>query len=127
MSQWFERLEQTRIHAIGQTLVGWPAEVADWVAAVAVAGPELAHRTGRTWKPAYAAALRRTERAVATDRWEIDNETASRFVAGEPVDCTARGWHRVLLQGRPLGWIKADGRIGKNHLPAAARLQCDLP
>lgn len=111
-----------KIHPAGATIVGWPEDAPDWTSQIAVAGPELAHRTGQTWKPSHAAALRRVGRANARTAIELNEDQAQAFMRGEPVDSSVRGWHVVRFGQRPLGWAKGDGSKAKNHLPSAARL-----
>lgn len=127
LNQWYDSLTQTmRLRTIDSVIIGWPADVPDWIQAVAVGGPELAHRAGQTWKPSHAGALRRVPRAVSQRAIDTDRQTATSYLRGEPIQCNGRGWHVVRLDGRPLGWVKADGSVGKNHLPNAARMQGEL-
>ena len=123
LTAWYNNIEASRRHVSKAVVVGWPVDAPAWIESVAVAGPELAHQTGQTWKPSHAGALRR-DLAVAPSSWvEVDQEQARQFVAGHPIASAARGWQVVTFEGRPLGWIKGNGSTGKNHLPAAARLQ----
>ncbi|MCM2372806.1 methyltransferase RsmF C-terminal domain-like protein [Aporhodopirellula aestuarii] len=102
---------------------GNPPDAPDWVSEPCVFGPEVAHRTGTTWKPSHAAALRRTSAIADVECIEVDDETALKYLAGETIPATEQtGWLVVRHRGRPLGWIKSDGRIGKNHLARFARL-----
>ena len=105
----------------GSVVFGWPSDGPDWVDELAVAGPELLHRTGQTWKPAHAAALRRGEARIARNRLDIDSELACRFAIGESIPCEPAGWQVVYYDGRPLGWVKGVSGVGKNQLPTAAR------
>lgn len=127
LTQWYESFaETTRLRTLDSVILGWPHDAPDWVDDVAVAGPELAHRAGQTWKPSHAASLRRVPRATSLRTIEIDDHTARTYLRGEPIGCDGRGWHVVRLGGRPLGWVKGDGSLGKNHLPTAARMQGEL-
>ncbi len=127
LTQWYDSFaETTRPRILGSVIFGWPSDAPDWVDDVAVAGPELAHRAGQTWKPSHAAALRRVPRAASLQAIEIDDSTAKVYLRGEPIGCDGNGWHVVRLGGRPLGWLKGNGSLGKNHLPAAARMQGEL-
>lgn len=121
--QWFEIDDQALCLKFGDAVVyAWPVDVPDWITELAVAGPELIHRTGRTWKPSHASAIRRSGRLKGLRAIDANPEQAKSFLAGQPIPCPANGWHIVRLNGRPLGWIKASQGIGKNHLPAAARM-----
>ena len=127
LAQWYESLaESTRLRTLDSVVLSWPADAPDWVEQVAVAGPELAHRAGQTWKPSHAGALRRIPRAVGSQTIEIDHDTAKAYLRGELIPCDGIGWHVVRLGGRPLGWVKGDRSVGKNHLPTAARMQGEL-
>ncbi len=124
LQQWFGPWDGSlRIHPIGSIIVGWPSDVPAWVEDLATWGPELAHRTGQTWKPAHAAALRRGSVPWKLPHVDVDTEVAIRFVAGQPIPCQGSGWQIVRHEDRPLGWVKSNGSVGKNHLPAAARME----
>ena len=121
LHDWLADPTGVRLDRRDAVLLGWPADAPPWVESVAVAGPELAHRTGRTWKPAHAAAIRRVARAGPQRRVEVDEATAREFLSGQPIRSGLRGWFVIDWQGRPLGWAKGDGRRAKNHLPPASR------
>ncbi|MFG0290041.1 MAG: RNA methylase, NOL1/NOP2/sun family protein [Rhodopirellula sp. JB044] len=101
----------------------------DWVHEDFVLGPEVAHRAGTTWKPSHASAIRRTSAIDGVPSIEVDDETALQYLTGEtipiaePENSNRTGWMIVRHHGRPLGWIKSNGRIGKNHLARHARMQ----
>ncbi len=121
LDPWVSGLDDVRIQTRGASVIGWPIDAPDWVESIATSGPELAHRTGKTWKPAHAAALRRVSRGTPSHRLVVDEKTAQQFLAGQPIACTKRGWFVVCWQQRPLGWAKGNGTQAKNHLPSAAR------
>lgn len=124
---WFTNLDSAiRLWQNDSILIGWPDNAPAWVEQVAIAGPELAHRTGQTWKPAHAAALRRGERAKASQQIELDPASAKAFLRGETVPVATDGWQLAAHRGRPLGWIKGTAGIGKNHLPMSARILGEL-
>ena len=108
-------------HIDGSVLFGFSANAPQWIQTVAVAGPELAYRTGQTWKPSHEAAMRKGFANMACETHPLDADEAQAFMTGETVACSDRGWRVVQHQGRPLGWIKSDGKVGKNHLPGSAR------
>ncbi|EMI57407.1 methyltransferase RsmF C-terminal domain-like protein [Rhodopirellula sallentina] len=115
----------------------------DWVQEESFRGPEIAHRAGSTWKPSHASAIRHTAAIEGLPSIEVDDETALKYLTGEtiPIDNpnspsadgasdgasddapNQTGWQIVRHRGRPLGWIKSNGRIGKNHLARHARMQ----
>lgn len=118
--------EKVRLKQRENVVFGWPSDAPNWVDDLAVAGPEILHRTGQTWKPAHAAAMRRVDRFAAAQSLEVNVADAIAFAKGGPIDCSDKGWHVVLHGGKPLGWIKASRGIGKNQLPAAAKVSGDL-
>ncbi|MGI9471626.1 MAG: methyltransferase RsmF C-terminal domain-like protein [Rubripirellula sp.] len=123
VTTWYNQLgDAPRLCQQDSVVFGFPVDAPSWVEDVAIGGPELAHRAGQTWKPAHAGALRRESQVLPSQVIEIDEDACRQFMRGEPIKCDARGWHAIRLHGRPLGWIKADGRLGKNHLPTAARM-----
>lgn len=128
LKQWYDldEIDELRFLMKDSVVLSWPKDVPDWVKAVAVTGSELAHRAGQTWKPAHAGALRRLPRGQASQSIELDADSARQFLRGEPIQCSSTGWCVVRWQGRPLGWVKANGTVGKNHLPTAARSHGEL-
>jgi 16S rRNA C967 or C1407 C5-methylase (RsmB/RsmF family)/NOL1/NOP2/fmu family ribosome biogenesis protein len=115
--------DSMRLHELDSTIIGWPADAPWWVDQVAVMGPELLHRTGQTWKPSHAAAVRCVMRGRFETSFDLDEPQAQAYMRGEPVSSPVKGWHLVRYLGRPLGWVKGNGTLAKNHLPAAARVQ----
>jgi NOL1/NOP2/fmu family ribosome biogenesis protein len=71
-------------------------------------------------------------RARAVESIQVDAGTAAEYLRGQPIACSGLAvgdgdrWRVVRLGGRPLGWIKVAGGVGKNHLPAAARISGEL-
>ncbi len=121
--QWFSLSRQPlRFNLRDAVVFAWPADAPDWIDELAIAGPELMHRTGQTWKPSHAAALHRLGRSPCLQSQEVDAQTAKEFLSGKPVDCPAAGWQVITYRNRPLGWVKSSRGTGKNQLPAAARM-----
>ena len=123
-SDWFDAMPE-RYQVAGAVIWAWPEDAPPWVESIAAGGPEAAYRTGQTWKPAHGVALRRTGALRATKGIEVDAATAQQFLSGQPIPCDASGWCVVRHQGRALGWVKASRGTGKNHLPAAARMNVE--
>ncbi|NND98791.1 MAG: SAM-dependent methyltransferase [Pirellulaceae bacterium] len=139
--QWYEgciESETTRCKVTDAVVYAWPADAPLWVEEVAVAGPEVAYRTGQTWKPSHAGALRQSSAlcqsgALRQSGWGVakrslnaDTQSAKAFLAGAPITCDQTGWLVVRYQSKPLGWIKASQGVGKNQLPTAARFAGEL-
>ncbi|KAA5546203.1 SAM-dependent methyltransferase [Roseiconus nitratireducens] len=121
LAEWYEDPPR-RCCVRGAVAWGWPDDAPEWTESVAVAGPEIAYRTGRTWKPSYDAALRRTGNMRAVGSVDVSADQAVLFLGGHPIECGGNGWCVVRHRGRPLGWAKVTRKTGKNHLPAAARM-----
>ena len=126
LNHWYSGVETVRLAVRESVVFGFPSDAPDWVDPVAVSGPELSYRAGQTWKPAHAGALRRTGQVKAILNLDADESACRQYMRGEPIATNVKGWNVVRYGGRPLGWVKADGRIGKNHLPSAARMTGDL-
>ncbi|WP_442510043.1 methyltransferase RsmF C-terminal domain-like protein [Novipirellula sp. SH528] len=128
LNQWFaESTGEHRYFASDSSLYAIPNDSPVWVETVAKLGPEIAHRTGKVWKPAHAAALQRDTRLRCHQTMDVDHEVATQYLSGSPVPCPTRGWTVIQYRGRPLGWVKGDRGLGKNHLPTASRFAQLLP
>ena len=55
------------------------------------------------------------------NRYDLTEEEALRFLAGEALQGEAPGWNVVRFGGYPLGWIKGSGGQLKNHYPKGLR------
>ncbi|MGB0761023.1 MAG: methyltransferase RsmF C-terminal domain-like protein [Rubripirellula sp.] len=127
LTQWYTHSEaESRLHTRDSIILGFSPSAPTWAEQIAIGGPELAHRAGQTWKPAHAGGLRRKAALMPINQLEIDQKACRQFMRGEPIETNASGWNNIQLHGRPLGWVKANGKIGKNHLPAGARMSGEL-
>ena len=127
LAAWYDGVEKpSRICVRDAVVLGFPEKAPGWVDELAISGPEILHRAGQTWKPAHAGALRRHGSLMPSTTIQVDERACRQFMRGEPIDCRASGWNAIQLNGRPLGWIKANGKLGKNHLPTAARMTGEL-
>lgn len=128
--QWYELPDSTMYVTKGPVTYAWTAPPPGWVEELAVAGPEIAYRAGQTWKPSHAGALR-CSRIGNHEPIQIDGPEIANFLDGHPVNLqqadvsSEKGWRIVDSHFGPIGWAKSDGRIGKNHLPTAARMKCE--
>ncbi len=124
---WYvEDFSAARLHQVNASLIAWPQDSPQWVEAIACTGPEIAYRTGQTWKPSHAGALRETDNCQRRNQIEIDAEQANKYLQGETIAVDQKGWAAVHYKKRPLGWIKGTGGKGKNHLPIHARFNASL-
>jgi len=49
------------------------------------------------------------------------DERLMRYLRGEVIECDAKGWCAVCVNGYPIGWGKASGGVLKNHFPKGLR------
>lgn len=84
------------------------------------AGMQVLELKGRQWKPAHhlAMCLHREEFRYSL---ELAVEDARRYVNGQTVSCSQKGYGVVTVAGVPLGWIKSSDGVGKNHYPKGLR------
>ena len=99
-----------------------PPEVLD----LAVGGPTLARRRGKSWRPSHSWALRRDVPHRA-QQISFDAQTAASYIGGESIDGGSEaafddpGWAIAGYRDRPLGWVKVSGGTAKNHYPRSLR------
>lgn len=122
LQDWYsDDLSNLRFHQTKVSLYAWPVDAPLWVEAVASTGPEIAYRTGQTWRPSHAGALRHRTNLHPNLTEELDAQRANRFLQGNTIQVDAQGWVIGTYDGCALGWIKGVNGQGKNHLPAHAR------
>ncbi|MDB4331620.1 SAM-dependent methyltransferase [bacterium] len=127
LSTWYENgMDDLRFKQTSANLVAWPSNAPEWTEKIACGGPELAYRTGNTWKPAHFGALRRCVSALPIQHVDVDEKLANDFLQGQTIATEIKDWAVVLFKNRPLGWIKGSRGIGKNHLPGYARFNGPL-
>lgn len=76
-------------------------------------------RNGR-FLPAHALALWLKE---AASLQELTLEDTARYLEGQTLPTTCRGWTLVRAQGYSIGWAKASGGVLKNHYPKGLRIR----
>lgn len=110
-----------RLIAFGSTLFLAPRELPELKGLrVLRAGLELGEVLKNRFEPAHAWALwmKAPERGVS---FPAASDELRRYLAGETLQDTRRGWMPVCVDGYSLGWAKGDGTILKNHYPKALR------
>ena len=110
-----------RLIAFGSTLFLAPREFPELKGLrVLRAGLELGEVLKNRFEPAHAWALwmKAPERGVS---FPAASDELRRYLAGETLQDTRRGWMPVCVDGYSLGWAKGDGTILKNHYPKALR------
>lgn len=100
----------------------WPQDIARLVDNAAARGSEIAYQPNKHWMPAHALALRRDSNWASATTLELDDETAIRYLQGNPLPAGPRGWCVATWRGRPLGWLRGTRDRCNNGLPASARL-----
>lgn len=83
-------------------------------------GLELGTVKGNRFLPAHALShwLRPGENAL---RLPYDSPELQRYLHGETLPWTGKGWTLVCAEDDPLGWGKGDGTTLKNHYPKGLR------
>ena len=54
---------------------------------------------------------------------EYGIDDANKYLCGEVLSCSEKGWCAVAYNGFVLGWGKADGSVIKNHYPKGLRIR----
>ena len=113
-----------RMARIGNYLYAVPEECPDTSGLRVVSPGVRLLRIGRNYvEPEHALAMA-LDGAAVSQRMELDDAQARRYLAGEVLPCgSEKGWTLILWHGMPLGWGKASGGQMKNHLPKGLRLQ----
>ena len=72
------------------------------------------------FEPAHALALwlRGCARSVSLP---ADSQEMKRYLHGDVIPCTQKGWTLVKVDGYPIGWGKGDSIVLKNHYPKGLR------
>ncbi len=102
---------------------GWAEPLPEAFRGRVTSGPEICFRAGKQWTPSYALAMRRGTDWTPHRTTDLDDDLARQYLHGHPVASSQRGWTVATWQGKPLGWLKSNGSIGKNHLPKSARFR----
>ncbi|MBR2976961.1 MAG: RsmB/NOP family class I SAM-dependent RNA methyltransferase [Oscillospiraceae bacterium] len=84
------------------------------------AGLALAQNRGNRFEPEHAWALA-SKSAAQTADFREDDPMLLRFLQGQAIPGTNRGWTLITADGYSLGWAKgSDGQL-KNHIPKGLR------
>ena len=83
-------------------------------------GLELGELKKDRFEPAHALALWLKTAANTVD-FPADSEETARYMRGETLPDTGKGWTLVQVDGYSLGWGKSDGKVLKNHYPKGLR------
>ena len=105
----------------GQSLYLAPPEMPDIKGIKALRpGLELGEVKKDRFEPAHALALW-LKSAANTRNLSADSQEAARYMRGETLPDTNRGWTLLQVDGYSLGWGKGDGKVLKNHYPKGLR------
>lgn len=107
--------------SFGQNLYWVPEEMPD-ISRLKVMRPGLELGTVRKdrFEPAHALALWLGD-CKNTASFPAGSEEMRRYLHGDVVESSAKGWCLVQVDGYSIGWGKGDGRVLKNHYPKGLR------
>ena len=115
------RLPDGKAIAFGQNLFWAPAEMPD-ISRLKVLRPGLELGEGKKgrFEPAHALALwlRGCKNTVSLDP---EGEELKRYMHGDVVPSSTKGWTLVKAGDYSIGWAKGDGNVLKNHYPKGLR------
>ena len=83
-------------------------------------GLELGEVKKDRFEPAHALALW-LKTAANTKNLSADSPETERYMRGETLPHTGKGWTLVQVDSYSLGWGKSDGNVLKNHYPKGLR------
>ena len=105
----------------GQSLYWAPEEMPDLRGLkVLLPGLELGQLKKGRFEPAHALALW-LKRCTNVQDYSWDSPEAAKYLHGELVPSTIKGWCLVTFSGFSIGWGKGDGNMLKNHYPKGLR------
>ena len=114
-------LPEGKAVSFGQNLYWVPADMPDLQRLkVLRPGLELGTVKKDRFEPAHALALwlRGCKRV---QRYAADSEEMARYLHGDVVPSTQKGWCLVCADDYAIGWGKGDGNVLKNHYPKGLR------
>ena len=114
-------LPQGKALSFGQNLYWAPAELPDLTRLkVLRPGLELGTLRKDRFEPAHALALWLGDCGNVCS-FSPDSQEIRRYLHGDVVEATQKGWCLVKAGDYSLGWGKGDGRVLKNHYPKGLR------
>ena len=115
------RLGSGKAVLFGQSLYWAPEELPD-LRGVKVLRPglELGEVKKGRFEPAHALALWLKDAANRQDL-PADSEEIRKYMHGDVIPSTVRGWCQITVDGYGIGWGKGDGKVLKNHYPKGLR------
>ena len=114
-------LPEGKAVSFGQNLYWVPADMPDLQRLkVLRPGLELGTVKKDRFEPAHALALWLRE-CKRVQRYAADSEEMSRYLHGDVVPSTQKGWCLVCADDYAIGWGKGDGNVLKNHYPKGLR------
>ena len=84
------------------------------------AGLELGKLCKNRFEPAHALALYLQDAAQVCDL-APDNDALRRYLQGEAISGSQKGWTLIRTDGYSIGWAKGSGGMLKNHFPKGLR------
>ena len=86
------------------------------------AGLHLGVMKKNRFEPSHAMAMAFPKKYFKTHA-EYGITDANKYLSGEVLPCTEKGWCAAVYNGFVLGWGKADGAVMKNHYPKGLRIR----
>jgi len=115
------KLPEGKAVQFGQSLY-WAPEGMPEIGRLKVLRPGLELGTVKKdrFEPAHALALW-LKTAASVENYEPESAEMTKYLHGEVVPSTKKGWTLVTAGGCSIGWGKGDGNVLKNHYPKGLR------
>lgn len=115
------QLPEGKLISFGQRIYWAPVEL-PLIQGIKVLRPglELGEIQKGRFEPAHALALW-LQQAANTQDYSADSEHIQKYLHGDVVPSSRRGWCLITVDGYGIGWGKGDGKVLKNHYPKGLR------
>ena len=115
------KLPEGKAISFGQSLYWVPEDLPDLKGLkVERPGLELGVVKKDRFEPSHALALW-LKTCANVENFTADSKEIDKYLHGDVVNSTRKGWCLVMVDGYSLGWGKGDGRVLKNHYPKGLR------
>ena len=115
------QLPQGKAISFGQSLYWAPADLPELKGLkVERPGLELGVVKKDRFEPSHALALWLKD-CANVENFSCDSVEIDKYLHGDVVNSSKKGWCLVTVDGFSLGWGKGDGRVLKNHYPKGLR------
>ena len=115
------KLPEGKAISFGQSLYWAPTDMPELKGLkVERPGLELGVVKKDRFEPSHALALW-LKTCANVEKFTADSAEIDKYLHGDVVNSTKKGWCLVTVDGFSLGWGKGDGRVLKNHYPKGLR------